>query len=47
MWPCKENKVSYNDELFNDSLRHLEGISKRKPVKEDKGRDMAFFCEDQ
>ena len=46
MWPCKENKVSYNDELFNDSLRHLKGISKRRPVKVNKGRDMAFFREE-
>jgi hypothetical protein len=46
MWPCKENKVSYNDELFNDSLRHLKGISKSKPVKIGKGRDKAFFREE-
>jgi hypothetical protein len=39
-------KVSYNDELFNDSLRHLKGISKRRPVKVNKGRDMAFFREE-
>ena len=46
MWPCKENKVSYDDELFNDSLRHLKGISKSKPVKIGKGRDKAFFREE-